>query len=64
MGRKQWPLEIYGMETILGEGIKVEDLDVKELLILVLIELKIANKHLMSITDEEFDEEGGVDNDY
>lgn len=64
MSRVQWPLEVHGMDTILDEGIKVEDLDVKELLILVLIELKTMNKHLMSITDEEFDEEGGVDNDY
>jgi len=63
MGRKQHPLEIYGMETILGEGISVEDVSSKDLLIYILLELKTMNQHLQSITDEEF-EKGEIDNDY
>ena len=55
MPRKQWPLEIHGMDTILEDGIDVRDLDVKELLVLIFLELKKANIQLQSMTDEEID---------
>ena len=53
MPRKQWPLEIHGMDTILEDGVDVRDLDVKELLVLIFLELKKANIQLQSMTDEE-----------
>lgn len=53
--RIQHPLEIYGLDTIIKDGIKVEDLEVKDLLILVLSELKKINEHLYCITEEEID---------
>lgn len=55
MSRKQWPLEVHGMDTILEDGIDVRDLDVKELLVLIFLELKKANIQLQSMTDEEID---------
>ena len=55
MPRKQWPLEIHGLDTILEDGIDVRDLDVKELLVLIFLELKKANIQLQSMTDEEID---------
>lgn len=60
--RKQWPLEVYGMETILDEGIKVEDLEVKDVLLLILSELKIIRKCLSEISDMEI-EKGDLDDD-
>ena len=53
MPREQHPLEIYGLNTILEDGIDVRDLEVKDLLYLILKELKIANLHNLIITDEE-----------
>ena len=55
MSRKQWPLEVHGMDTILEDGVEVRDLDVKELLVLIFLELKKANIQLQSMTDEEID---------
>ena len=51
--REQWPFEIHGIQTILDEGIEVEDMSVKDLLIEILIELKKANIHNEIITEEE-----------
>lgn len=62
MGRDQWPLEVHGMEEILDEGIKVEDVSVKDLLNLILLELKIMNRHLAEITDEEI-QRGDIEDD-
>jgi len=53
--RKQWPLEVHGIDTILEDGIDVKELDVQELLVLILFELKKANIQLQSMTDEEID---------
>lgn len=36
-----------------GEQVDLDDLDIKELLVLILLELKRMNQHLYSITDEE-----------
>ena len=55
MPRKQWPIEIHGMDTILDDGIKVKDLDVKELLVFILIELKKLNIQAQLITEEEIE---------
>ena len=63
MGRKQHPLEIYGMETILGEGITVEDVSSKDLLIYILLELKTMNSFLAEITDMEIEKEE-INDDY
>lgn len=57
MARDQHPLEVYGMETILEDGVKVEDLEVKDLLILMLEELKTINIQLQAITEIEVVEE-------
>jgi len=56
MPRYQYPLEVHGLQTILDEGVQVEDLDVKYLLVEVLMELRKMNFYLQSITDEEVKE--------
>lgn len=53
MARTQHPFELYGMDTVLKEGLDVHDFEVKELLAMILIELRVANNHLYSMTDEE-----------
>ena len=59
MPRYQFPLEVHGVQTILDEGIKAEDIEVKDLLIMILAELKIMNEHLYLITEEEIHEPDG-----
>lgn len=55
MPRYQYPLEVHGVQTILDEGVKTEDLEVKDLLLFILAELKTMNEHITIITDEEID---------
>ena len=55
MGRHQYPLEVHGIQTILDEGVDVHDLEVKDLLLMILVELKSMNIHLYSMTDEELE---------
>ena len=57
MPREQHPLEIHGMDTILEDGIQVEDLNVKDLLLLIYAELKIMNIHFSLLTGSEITEE-------
>ena len=59
MGRYQHPLEVHGIQIILDDGLKVKDIETKDLLLMILIELKIMNNHLYSMTDEEISDEGG-----
>jgi hypothetical protein len=53
VGRDQYPFEVHGIDTILEEGINVEDLEVRDLLLFILMELRTINVHLASMTDEE-----------
>ena len=53
MPREQHPLEIYGIQKIIDEGLEVKDISVKDLLFRILIELKIANIHNEIVTEEE-----------
>lgn len=53
MPRFQHPLEVYGFDKMIEEGLDVEDLRVKDLLLLILAELKTMNEHLTIVTDEE-----------
>jgi len=53
MSREQWPLEVHGMDTILDEGVESKDLDVKELLIEMLRELKKIEYHLSIASDAD-----------
>jgi hypothetical protein len=55
MPRYQYPLEVHGLQTILDEGVQVEDLEAKDLLLMILAELKVMNEHLALITNEEID---------
>ena len=55
MARKQWPIEVHGVQTILDEGLEVKDMSVKDLLIEILLELKKLNLHAQIITDEEIE---------
>ena len=50
-GREQWPLEMYGMDTILDEGVEAKEFDLRDLLGQVIKQLKINNMHLSLITD-------------
>lgn len=56
--RKQWPLEVHGIDTILDDGIEVHEKTMRVLLTKILRELKQFNIHMQSITDEE------INNDY
>jgi len=51
--REQWPLEVHGIDTIIDKGINVEDLNVRELLIEMLKELKKIEYHLMLASDAD-----------
>jgi len=55
MPRFQHPLEIYGFDKMIKEGLDVEDLEVKDLLLFILAELKTMNEHLTIISDEELE---------
>lgn len=55
MPRFQYPLEIYGFDKMVEDGLDVKDLEVKDLLLFILAELRVMNKHLALITDEEID---------
>lgn len=47
----------HDLEVNIDEGIKVEDLEVKDLLLIILGELRRISEHLYSITDEEIDDD-------
>jgi hypothetical protein len=53
MPRYQSPVEVHGVNKMLEEGLQVEDLEVKDLLLFILAELKVMNEHLTIVTDEE-----------
>lgn len=53
MPRYQHPLEVYGLDKIISDGLKVKDIELKDLLLMILMELKTMNNHLHAITDEE-----------
>lgn len=55
MPRHQHPLEVYGFDKMIEDGLDVEDLEVKDLLLYILAELRAMNEHLTTITDEEID---------
>lgn len=55
MARRQWPVEVHGIQTILDEGLEVEDMSVKDLLVEILMELKKLNLHAQVITNEEIE---------
>lgn len=55
MPRFQHPLEIHGFDEMVEDGLDVKDLEVKDLLILVLAELRATNEHLTIISDEELE---------
>lgn len=62
MPRKQYPLEVHGVQTILDEGLEVKDMSVKELLTTGIVLLRKIELHLALITDEQINE-GDVEND-
>lgn len=51
--REQWPLEIHGIDTILEEGINVEDLDAKQILLAIFTILKKIETHLSILSETE-----------
>ena len=55
MPRYQNPLEIHGFTDMVTDGLDVKDLEVKDLLLFILAELKTLNLHMAMITDEEID---------
>lgn len=55
MPRYQHPLEVYGFDKMVEDGLSVKDLEVKDLLLFILAELKIMNEHLTIISDEELE---------
>ena len=59
--RFQNPLEVHGVQEILDDGLEVKSLSFRELLTLILIELKTTNLHLQSMTDEHINMEDTKD---
>lgn len=55
MGRFQHPLEVYGVQALLDDGVQVEDLELKDLMVMILSELKTLNIHMSIVTGEEVD---------
>lgn len=53
MSRTQHPLEVHGVQEILDEGLDVHELDLKDLLIEMLIELRRLNIQMAILTDNE-----------
>ena len=53
MPRFQHPPELHGFDKMIEEGLDVEDLEVKDILLFILAELKSISEHLTIITDEE-----------
>ena len=53
MARDQWPLEVHGIDTILDEGINVEDLDAKQILFAIFTVLKKMELHLSILSETE-----------
>lgn len=56
MARKQWPLEVHGVEELLDTGLEVHEMTARDLLVEILSELKKLNMHMYTITDEEIEE--------
>lgn len=56
MGREQHPLEIHRFEEMLDEGLDVHEKTVRDLLGEILEELKLFNRHMQVITEEEISE--------
>jgi hypothetical protein len=61
MPRYQYPLEVHGVQTILDEGVKTEDLEVKDILLLMLAELRTIREHFSIISDEEIDTDNNLE---
>jgi len=53
MPRFQHPLEIYGFDKMVEDGLDVKDFEVKDILLFILAELKVINEHLTIVSDEE-----------
>ena len=61
MGRHQYPFEVHGFNKMVEDGLDVKDIEVKDLLLFILAELKIINEHLASVTDEEIDADDNLE---
>lgn len=55
MPRFQHPLEIHGFDAMVEDGLDVKDLEVNDLLLFILAEFRVMNRHLALMTDEEID---------
>ena len=53
MSRKQWPLEVHGISTILEDGVEVRDLEIKEILLLILRGINKIEYHLSIASDTD-----------
>lgn len=57
MPRYQYPLEVHRFEEMVDEGLKVHEVSMRDLLSEILGQLKIFNKHMQLITDEEIEDD-------
>lgn len=55
MPRVQHPLEVYRFDDMVEEGLEVHEKTVRDLLNEILTELKLFNRHMQIITDEEIE---------
>lgn len=56
MAEYQYPLEIQQLQEMIDEGLEVKEMDLRDLLITGIIELKKMNYHLSILSDEEIDD--------
>ena len=56
MPRDQHPLEVHRFEEMLDEGLDVHEKTVRDLLSEILEELRLFNRHMQVITEEEISE--------
>lgn len=53
MPREQWPLEVYELQKMIDEGLDVKEMTVRDLLLIMIMELKKINLHLSVLDGEE-----------
>ena len=53
MPRYQYPFELWGFNKMVEDGLDVKDIEVKDLLLMILMEMRVLNTHIGVLTDEE-----------
>ena len=55
MPRHQYPFELWGFNKMVEDGLDVKDIEVKDLLLMILVEMRALNTYMSILTDEELE---------